>query len=662
MRIRPNHLILAAVLFMSLISVSVLPVMAKNVLVISQTAPGILPALANSAWPMFQHDLQHTGRSPYVGPQAANLKWTFTLDAGATNSPAIASDGTLYVCASNGGQRLYAINPDGTEKWSNPTWRNMNSTPAVGSDGTIYVVQAGDLAAYYPDHTHKWSYAVGEFIYSHPAIGPDGTIYFTANNKFYAIKDNGSSAGHIWIKTVPGTFTGSSPAIATSGPSSGTIYVGTWDYLYAFTSTGDPKWSYNIVSLLHSTSPAIGADGTIYINSGNGGLIAITDTGWAGVDKWEFDIAGGRCQASPAIGSDGTIYIGNNTASPNSRFWAITDNGTGATVKWVRPDLGPTDASAVIGADSTVYFQNRGGVFYALNGADGTTKWSYNLGSVGITAAAIDAGGCVYVGTQATVDPWNGKLYAFAPPSPTISSITPARGIQGQTLTVVITGTNFYGSPTVSFGGAGIIVNSVTVNSLTQLTVSITITDTSAAGSRDVIVATGGGTATLTNGFFVVSLPVQTVNNLILTGPPPSVTGSSSIPGTPPSPVALSNIIVPTASLSASRVTPGTPVTVTANVVNNSTVAGSVRLKLYVNGQEETSRGISLGSGSKIPVTFTVTRNEPGTYTVYVGGTSAGSFTVDQFTPETILLFSGALVFVALIGMVIYITRSKAIR
>jgi outer membrane protein assembly factor BamB len=380
--------------------------------------PGLADAngggLADTPWPMFQHDLQHTGCSPYVGPQTSNLVWTFTVDAGHPNSAVMASDGTLYVCAWNGGQRLYAINPNGSEKWSNPTWHSMNSTPAVGSDGTIYVVQADDLAAYYPDHTHKWSYAVGEFIYSHPAIGPDGTIYFTADDKLYAIKDNGSSAGHIWIKTVPGTFTASSPAIATSGPNSGTIYVGTYNdsLLYAFTSAGVQKWVYDIGSHLYDTSPAIGADGTIYINSGNGDLVAITDTGSAGVEKWEFNVAGGRCQASPAIGSDGTIYIGNNTASPNSRFWAITDNGTDAIGKWVRPDLGPTDASAVIGADDTVYYQNRDGMFYALNGINGSTKWSYNLGTSGITAAAIGANGYVYVGT------WNSKLYAFGPPLP----------------------------------------------------------------------------------------------------------------------------------------------------------------------------------------------------------------------------------------------------
>ena len=64
------------------------------------TAHNYYPALADTPWPMFQHDTRHTGCSPYIGPQTAHLKWTFNLpELGATNSPAIAGDGTLYVWA-----------------------------------------------------------------------------------------------------------------------------------------------------------------------------------------------------------------------------------------------------------------------------------------------------------------------------------------------------------------------------------------------------------------------------------------------------------------------------------------------------------------------------------------------------------------------------------
>lgn len=136
-------------------------------------------------------------------------------------------------------------------------------------------------------------------------------------------------------------------------------------------------------------------------------------------------------------------------------------------------------------------------------------------------------------------------------------------------------------------------------------------------------------------------------------------TGSSStfaIPSQPP--VSLPNIYVQSASLSASRVGPGSPVTVTASVANRGTVNGSTHLKVFVNGREEASCGVMVNSGSNRQVSFTVNRNEPGTYNVYVGGTHAGSFTVDNSVDSnTVLFISFALVLAALVLGAVYLFR-----
>lgn len=134
---------------------------------------------------------------------------------------------------------------------------------------------------------------------------------------------------------------------------------------------------------------------------------------------------------------------------------------------------------------------------------------------------------------------------------------------------------------------------------------------------------------------------------------------SPSLPEAAKAPVKLANISIKSASLSSTKVTPGTPVIVTANIANTSAVNGTSMIKVYVNGQEDASQGVAVNSGSTSRVTFNVSRNEPGTYTVYVGGTQAGSFTVEQFTPDTILFISGALVFFALVIGVIYMIRRQ---
>jgi len=76
------------------------------------------------------------------------------------------------------------------------------------------------------------------------------------------------------------------------------------------------------------------------------------------------------------------------------------------------------------------------------------------------------------------------------------------------------------------------------------------------------------------------------------------------------------------------------PVTITANVVNRGGETGSTRVALKINGQVEQTQLISVGPGGSRPIKFTVTRAEPGTYTVIMGNQRA-SFLVTEDTAST---------------------------
>jgi hypothetical protein len=67
---------------------------------------------------------------------------------------------------------------------------------------------------------------------------------------------------------------------------------------------------------------------------------------------------------------------------------------------------------------------------------------------------------------------------------------------------VTITGTDLTAGTVDSFG-AGITINSYTVDSDTEITANITIDPGATPGTRDVTVTTPGGTVTLTDGFTV---------------------------------------------------------------------------------------------------------------------------------------------------------------
>jgi outer membrane protein assembly factor BamB len=120
-------------------------------------------------------------------PNNGTVKWkNGEIGAGTETNPSIAEDGTIYV----GGSKLYAINPNGTMKWTfdlgNDRWIHK-SCPAISADGTIYVgtnigasgVGGGDIIAVNPNGTEKWrkKIAFSGWVDSSPSISEDGTVY-----------------------------------------------------------------------------------------------------------------------------------------------------------------------------------------------------------------------------------------------------------------------------------------------------------------------------------------------------------------------------------------------------------------------------------------------------------------------------------------------------
>ena len=119
------------------------------------------PFIAQSTeapWPAFQHNLKHTGRSPYVGPEIPILKWKYYVGKPIFPSPSIGADGTVYIGSDKG--RLYAIYPNGKRKWYFQAESYVRSFPALNSsDGTIYAgTYLGYLYAVNPDGSLKWSF------------------------------------------------------------------------------------------------------------------------------------------------------------------------------------------------------------------------------------------------------------------------------------------------------------------------------------------------------------------------------------------------------------------------------------------------------------------------------------------------------------------------
>jgi outer membrane protein assembly factor BamB len=351
-------------------------------------------------WPMFRHNPQRTGRSYNIGPEIPILKWSLHVEDRIYSSPAIGSDGTIYVGSNNG--KIYAVNPDGSIKWVFVTGSAVSSSPAVSVDGTIYVhSDDGKLYAINPDGSQKWSFETGQstisILSSSPVIASDGTIYVgSTDTKLYALNPDGSLK---WVFETDDIIV-SSPTLGLDGTvyvTAGTLFSPPGATLYAINPDGILKWSLSKSAGLiiggDASTAAVGSDGTIYVGSQDGKLYAINPDGSI---KWTFQTGLG-ISSSPALGSDGTIYVhsSEDNVGADTRLYAITPEGG---LKWsFRTGAYLPSSSPAIGGDGVIYIVG-GDYLYAIS-SDGSLKWSVLIPGVGDSSPAIGSDGTIYVGS-----------------------------------------------------------------------------------------------------------------------------------------------------------------------------------------------------------------------------------------------------------------------
>jgi outer membrane protein assembly factor BamB len=362
----------------------------------------------DSAWPMYCHDMRHTGRSPYTTSENIGYeKWRIRTDGWADGSPVIDNDGIIYI----GAKKLYAVYPNGTKKWEYDIPHKIDHAPAIDENGIIYFGTIEAIpnylyAIYINNVTLKWKYNIGgDDIWSSPVIGNDGTIYF------------GTGGGYPWYGHINAVYpngtlrwrykTGhkvySSPAISDDG----IVFCGSHDgNLYAlFPNNGTLKWKYKTGDWV-ARGPSIADDGTIYFGSWDGYLYAVYPNGTL---KWKT--GGYLAGTTPITGQDGTIYVG------NKKLYAIyPENGT---IKWsfkLEENEDIRGSNPCISADGTIYFGTHirdyyGGEIIAVN-SDGTEKWRKMIADAWVDSApAIGEDGTVYIGS--TWKPSDGFLHAF---------------------------------------------------------------------------------------------------------------------------------------------------------------------------------------------------------------------------------------------------------
>jgi len=354
-----------------------------------QSTP-VKDAMADTAWPVLGHDRRHSCQSPYVGPRAPGIKWTYTLESPRDfrGAASIDTGGNILVGSSDG---LFCFRPDGTVKWYYGDAGWVYSAPVIGIDGAIYagVGHWDSLIALTPDGEKIWNIPFDIIVtQTSPAMTMDGSLLIGPGAMWAFNREDGSlkwSYNHeSYVYSTP------------SFDSQGNIYFCACDKsLYSLAPNGTFRWKYtNHDGYAIRSSAAVGADDTIYFND----QLSLTAVSSSGRFKWRTTLGGDTnpWEASPAIAADGTIYIGGA-----SFFYALSPDGS---IKWKVLVCGSHD-SVVIDARGTIYIlgiavDTNNNVYdvIALN-PDGSLLWKYAIGddnTLNYRSPALGADGTLY--------------------------------------------------------------------------------------------------------------------------------------------------------------------------------------------------------------------------------------------------------------------------
>jgi parallel beta-helix repeat protein len=370
------------------------------------------PARVESPWPMFQHDAQRTGRSPYAGPQTNSLKWVFATREWSNYkmfSSAIGRDGIIYLTAQEG---LYAIYPDGTLNWLYETpW--AIGTPSIDRDGNIYIISdyfgpKMRMLSIRPDGSLRWSLSLGSRLDLDPSIGNDGRLYIIVDDYIFpdgsvrpclvAIDPGGTVNCLYEIEEPPYISSFSSTAIG----SDGIIYFGYNRTLFAINPDGTKKWSISFSNT--PSTPSISSGGMIYVSIAVDKLYAISPDGqivWSSKDHPLF-----HSPHPPLISPDGSLYVVGGYTDWTGAVAKLFAFDSQCNLKW-STWIDVYCSVPIIDAEGVIYVTS----LYDVRALypDGSVRWgSTGVNALSARSLALGADGTLYV-------PAGPGLYAFGP-------------------------------------------------------------------------------------------------------------------------------------------------------------------------------------------------------------------------------------------------------
>ena len=293
----------------------------------------------------------------------------------------------------------------------------------------------------------EWSALLGGNVQagSSAALSPDGsTVYMmrslSGSDVAALVAYDAASGSQKWMVDLSVAMQGASPTAQArdifSSPAvddNGNVYMIVRDlqseadrnlYTISVSADGSLRWAVPVAtsgSNLYATTPAIAADGSIFIAHRDGKVVSLTPDG----EYTEYPSTGlSNITSGVAISRSGMVYVtgGNSLGlfgyNPSTDVsWTYNTNFGGASSALIGALKSTTVA---IGTDGTVYSVSdatSGGIIFAVDGVTGAEKWAYTtVGAIPDGGVALGADGTVYA---------SGGEYLASTPSAGIYAINP---------------------------------------------------------------------------------------------------------------------------------------------------------------------------------------------------------------------------------------------
>jgi len=339
---------------------------------------------------MLHLDPARRNRSPFRGPASPSLSVIADLHDPIPTAPAVLPDGTIVVATLGG--NVHGVRDDGTIVFTTSLDDRVYSSPLVIGDRIFLGSDDDRFVSMSASGKIVWSLATDGDADTSAVPTPNNQIVFAAKDTLFSVRKDGTVVWRVRAKRK----IYSSPAVDADG----TVFIGAQDRrVYAIDRAGKVRFATSLGEDI-DCAPAVGERGLVYVGIDGGAVV--------GIDVLKGDVAwrtpvGEHVRLGLTVTRSQDVVAGVYGPSPQvvcfdgqtgEQLWSFAVPGTGAKEHGVH-------GSPVEDADGNLYFGSQDNAIYSLT-AQGQLRWKIGTGgdmdapvvllSDGVLLAASDDG------------------------------------------------------------------------------------------------------------------------------------------------------------------------------------------------------------------------------------------------------------------------------